>query len=320
LIELPPKHEIAVLTMLDWVPNNGFHGRLEQTHSGVVALKLADSLIPEVRQPITNFVLSCRQPDGGLQSGEWPESDMEGAYSGVRTLKLLGTLDHYVDSDKLVNWIRSRQNPDGGFGYIADWYIPETYTPEQREGVWAMTSQLGRKEAFARTHPFRHDSSAHSCYFCYGALEALGEIDAIDTDRMVDFLVSSQRNDGSWGFYPDNPCGSNMTTCFALHVLSKLDALDRIDGEKTIRWLLSGQWTEGPYKGGWTLCPGEQKAAYGVLYTARASKAMRILGAFDRINRENFEDFWKKHPPTIGGWSIVCLSMARGDSFALQER
>jgi prenyltransferase beta subunit len=301
MIVLPSEKEIAVRTMLEWTFPDGFSRRLEHTHTSVVALKIANCLMPEICTAVTKYVLNCRQPDGGFNDGTWPESETECAYSGLRALKLCGTLDQLPphDQSKAVRWIRSKQNPDGGFGGIIDW------------GYFYKTNE---KSKDLKKAPFRQDSSAHACFFAYGALEAMDATSQVDLTKLVGFIVSSQNPDGSWGFYPDNPHGNTITTAMALTVLARVGKIDLIDRPRTVRWLLSCQRPDGSF------AEEDREPLYGSLHTARASKALRLLDGFHNMNVAAFENYWNKLPLGTGGWSIVSRAMAMGLPLALQER
>lgn len=302
MIRMPDRQTIAVRTMLRWTPPNGFENRLEHSHVAVVALLLADALVPEVIKGVTDYVLRCIQPDGGLNDGIWPASEMECAYSAVRAMKLGGTLHEYPKRQELLAWILSKQNPDGGFGALCDWGQIYTHEAELRAGDYSV---LG----------FHEESSSHACFFAYGALEALEATEQANLAKMADYLVSDQKPDGGWPFYPTNEQGSAITTAMALHVLDRLNAIDRIDREKAISWLLSCQRNDGTFDG----FPGLGRTSLQYLYTARASKALRILNAFHRMNVWRFERYWNEQVME-GGWNIISLGMAAGIPLVLQER
>ena len=94
---------------------------------------------------------------------------------------------------------------------------------------------------------FREDSSAHSSFFAFGALEPLGSVDQIDLKNLGRFLLDCQNKDGSCGYHPDDQNGNNITTCFVLVLFSKLNMLDKIDKEKVINWILECQKDDGSF-------------------------------------------------------------------------
>jgi prenyltransferase beta subunit len=302
MINMPDKQVIAARTMLGWNPPNGFENRLEHSHVAVVALVLADALIPEVIEGVTEYVTGSIQPDGGLNDGTWPASEMECAYSGIRALMLCDTMDQYPEPERLTEWVLSKQNPDGGFGALCDWGQIYTHEEELADGDYSV---LG----------FHQESSSHACFFAYGALEALEATEQADLSKLSDYLVSQQRTDGGWSFYPTNEQGSAITTAMALHVLDRLGSLDRIDRDKAIEWLLACQREDGSFDG----YPGLGRTRLQYLYTARASKALRILNAFHQMNLWGFERYWNQQVAG-GGWNLICLGMATGIPLVLQER
>jgi len=303
MIEFPSKREMAVRAMLGWTPPKGFENRLEHSHTAVMALILADALIPEVVNEVTQFVVNCIQPDHGLNDGAWPESEMECAYSAVRAMRLCGTLDRYPEREELIEWICSKQNEDGGFGALCDW--GQAFEHE-KEVVAKDMSVLG----------FHQESSSHACFFAYGALEALGATEKANLSDLVEFLVNDQKEEGGWPFYPTNPRPNTITTAMALHVLRKLDTTDKIDKKKTIDWLVACQAKDGSFDG----YPGLGESFLQELYTGRASKALRILNALNCIDYWKFEEYWNKRSIVAGGWNVVCRGMAMGVPLILQER
>lgn len=307
MICLPAKQEIAVRTMLEWTPPNGFRNRLEMTHTCVVALLIADALVSDIKGRVTKFCLACIQPDGSFRDSHFPRSETEGAYSAIRTMNLCGTLKRLPDKTKTIRWVLSKQNPDGGFGAFYGW--GESF--KNRE-------ELLRKEGQSSlsVFPYREDSSAHSSFFAYGALEPLGAVSQIDLQALGRFLMACQNSDGSWGFHPDDQYGNTITTSFSLVLLSRLGMLDSIDKEKVIRWILECQRDDGSF-GPYPEFPGTSLLQR--LYTARAAKSLRILNALHCMDVWHYEEYWNQF--TIrSGWDAVCLGMAVGLPLVLRER
>jgi prenyltransferase beta subunit len=307
MINLPTKQAIAVGTMFEWTPPNGFANRLEMTHTCVVALVMADAIVKTVNDSVTKFCIDCVQSDGGFNDGHFEHSEIEAAFSAVRALNLLGTLDMLPDREKTISWVLSKQNSDGGFGAMPDW--GDSFRDNEI---------MVRKESTSPKCVFewREDSSAHAAYFAFGTLEPLQAVDRIDLKKLGKFLLECQDKDGSWGYFPDTENGDNITICFALDMLSKLNMLNSIDKEKIINWILECQQDDGsfgPYPG----FPGP--SLIQPLWTARAAKSLRILNAFHRIDEWRFENYWNNYTIKTG-WDAVCMGLAVGHPLVNRER
>ena len=275
---------------------------LEYAHVRVVASLLADYLTGAMRDDFTQIVLSYKDSEGLFISNAWDGPEMECASSAVRALKLCGSLAKLDKPQTIVEWIKKQQNKDGGFGGVTDWYLRCTKP---------VSSPDGHSSEETTVQPVRKDSSAHACYFAYQALEALDVLDQVNLKDMGNFLISTQRDDGSWGFHPDNPMGNTITTAMALHVLNKLDRLEKIKKEEIINWLVSQQLSDGGFS--WL---GKES---WVLSTARAAKALRLLKALDRINLQSFEGYWDNYELN-SCWDIICFYLAAGHPLAMGER
>jgi len=307
MICLPTKQEIAVGTMFEWTPPNGFANRLEMTHTCVVALAMADALVKDIKDSVTKYCLSCVQSDGGFNDAHFKQSEIEATFSAVRTLNLLGSIELLPDKEKTARWILSKQNSDGGFGAFPDW--GESFRDDEVMLHKEVKSPLS-------VFKFREDSSAHSSFFAFGALEPLGAVDQIDQKKLGRFLLDCQNKDGSWGYHPDDQNGNNITTCFAMVLLSKLNMLDEIDKEKVINWILECQKNDGSFS------PYPEFTGPSMLqplWTCRAAKALRILNAFHRINEWRYEEYWNNFTIRTG-WDAVCIGLAVGLPLVNRER
>ncbi|KYK35249.1 MAG: hypothetical protein AYK19_10880 [Theionarchaea archaeon DG-70-1] len=125
-------------------------------------------------------------------------------YWGVLTLEKLGTLD-VCDKEIITSWIVNHYTEDGGFceGLIVDWW-PES--PETYQG----------------------SSDLESTFYAVKSLQVLDQLDAIDRERTIHYVLSYQTRKGGFARTP----GGNPTfedTYYAVEILDALDALDRLN-------------------------------------------------------------------------------------------
>lgn len=119
------------------------------------------------------YLLDHQEPNGSWY-GRWGVNYVYGTFLAIRGLKATGSPDVQVSAAiaQAVRWLKSVQNPDGGWGescrgYETDRFERAVSTPSQT--AWAL---LG--------------------------LMAAGEIDSAEVDSGVKWLKANQHPDGTW--------------------------------------------------------------------------------------------------------------------------
>ncbi len=118
------------------------------------------------------FIKEAQEPEGPWW-GRWGVNYIYGTWSVLSGLEAIGEDMKQPYIRKAVNWLLSRQNPDGGWGEVC-----ESYEDRSLMGSGPSTpSQTG---------------------WALLALLAAGELSAKATVRGTEYLLSTQRQDGTW--------------------------------------------------------------------------------------------------------------------------
>ena len=119
-----------------------------------------------------DFIKSVQEPEGPWW-GRWGVNYIYGTWSVLGGLKAIGEDMAQPYISKAVNWLKSKQNLDGGWGEVCESYNDRSLmgcgpsTPSQT--AWALLS-----------------------------LFTAGEVRSIAVARGVEYLVATQNQDGSW--------------------------------------------------------------------------------------------------------------------------
>ncbi len=126
---------------------------------------------PQAQRGI-QFIRRMQEPDGSWW-GRWGVNYIYGTWAALRGLIAIGEDPGAAYIQAAVSWLKAHQNPDGGWGETCESYMnPDlrgrgTSTPSQT--AWALMG-----------------------------LMACGEEDCPEVKRGVQYLVDTQRSDGSW--------------------------------------------------------------------------------------------------------------------------
>jgi geranylgeranyl transferase type-1 subunit beta len=89
---------------------------------------------PEERAGYANFIYSCQHPDGGFrafpgtkfggderdtENAQYDPGNIAGTYFALGSLAILGDDMKRVDRQKILEWVKHMQWPDGSFGDLA---------------------------------------------------------------------------------------------------------------------------------------------------------------------------------------------------------
>lgn len=206
----PDRHRMNIDRAMDWMiglqsKNGGFAAfDADNTHYYLNAIPFADhgALLdpptedvsgrlvaalgvvnrPQDREALRRCIdyLRTTQMEDGSFWGRWGSNYIYGTWSVLAGLALAGEDPQQPYIRKAVEWLRSRQNADGGWGETNDSYIDPALrgsnhgesTPQST--AWALLAQL-----------------------------AVGEVQSDSVRRGIDFLLASQQAEGLW-FHPSH--------------------------------------------------------------------------------------------------------------------
>jgi squalene-hopene/tetraprenyl-beta-curcumene cyclase len=130
---------------------------------------------PAVRRAL-KFLLSQQEPDGAW-FGRWGVNYIYGTMCALRGLEAIGTHQNEPYIQQAAEWLRMVQNPDGGWGETCG-----SYDDPRTRGVGPSTA-------------------SQTAWAVLGLLAA-GDMRSGSVSRGIEYLLHTQRADGSWQ-YPE---------------------------------------------------------------------------------------------------------------------
>lgn len=163
--------------VLSYVPFADHNAMLDPTCPDITG-RVLEALIahgidpghPAIRRAV-EFLLRTQEPDGSWY-GRWGVNYIYGTFLALRGLRAAGLSENEPSIQQALEFIRAYQNRDGGWGescasYDAGQFVPNASTPSQT--AWAVL-----------------------------ALIAGGDLRSESAYNGIEYLVRSQRVDGSW--------------------------------------------------------------------------------------------------------------------------
>jgi len=124
----------------------------------------------------------------------------------------------------------------------------------------------------------------NAIYWGLTALCILGRPDALNREEMIEFVMSCWDEEaGGFGAHPDHDAHL-LSTLSAIQILIMQDALDRMDVDRVVKFILSLQQPSGVFAGDhW----GETDTRF--LYCA--VNALSLLGRLDEMNKDKAVEY-----------------------------
>jgi prenyltransferase beta subunit len=214
----------------------------------------APEAAPTGPHPTVAWINACRVPGQGF--GWFPGDSAHTSTTGMAldALAKLDALETVTDSDGLVAWLKSRQQPDGGFIEKKDYY--------------------GKGKML----PWGSQSSLEATYWAVKALDILGSAPE-NIEATGQFIAARQHDSGAFDAYEfanGTVETGTYTTFWAVGAL-KILGLPVPDSAKVVAWLKDQQNTKA-MRGGFSLSPD------GFLFssasgTSYAISSLSLLGA-----------------------------------------
>lgn len=117
------------------------------------------------------YLLATQEKDGSWY-GRWGVNYVYGTFLALRGLAATGDPAARPAMQEAARWLRSVQNPDGGWGESCSSYDEDRFVPEQSTASQTAWGLLG--------------------------LAAAGDTGSRSVERGVDYLLSTQKPDGTW--------------------------------------------------------------------------------------------------------------------------
>ncbi|MCP5463394.1 MAG: squalene--hopene cyclase [Deltaproteobacteria bacterium] len=128
----------------------------------------------EVIERAANFITERQESDGSFW-GRWGVNYLYGTWCALEALGALGRKQDELVMARAVNWLKSIQNDDGGFGESCDSYAQNKYRPL----------------------PHHISTASQTAWGLMGYVGA-GLADSKEAKAAADYLMRTQNPDGSW--------------------------------------------------------------------------------------------------------------------------
>ncbi|MGB4726612.1 MAG: prenyltransferase/squalene oxidase repeat-containing protein [Thermogutta sp.] len=177
---------------------------------------LAQSLEDRLRARAELLFARFYRPDGGFA-----KSEQSGFGSTYATFLALNTMNLLMlplpDREQIVQFVCSRQRPDGGFAEV----------------------------------PHAKNAATNPTAAAISILADLEALDKIDLQQVIEYLFRMQRADGGFSAGPHAPVSDLLSTCAALSALWLLDRSEfrRLDVERVERFVQSLENATGGFRG-----------------------------------------------------------------------
>jgi len=133
------------------------------------------------------YLFETQEADGSWY-GRWGVDYLYGTFLALRGLQAAGVSDREAPVQRALEWIRAYQNADGGWGESCASYDNNTFTPgpsTASQTAWALLGLL-----------------------------AGGDVRSISLHKGIEYLVETQRGDGTW--HEDYATGTGFPKVFYL--------------------------------------------------------------------------------------------------------
>jgi len=159
-------------------------------------------------KPDPNFILKCKNIDGGFGPEPYSISEPAATYFSLKLLKMAKFSISKSFKNEIINYCYNHELQDGGF-----------YDDREK--------------------------GPHGAYCCLKGLKLLGREPKFK-EKIIIWFKYCQNNDGGFGYAPNSP-SNEKATYWTVDSLKSLDALDIIGKEKLIEFLNNNIKNINPY-------------------------------------------------------------------------
>ncbi|KAG2002566.1 rab geranylgeranyltransferase, variant 2 [Coprinopsis cinerea AmutBmut pab1-1] len=126
----------------------------------------------------------------------------------------------------------------------------------------------------------------------------MGHQDALNREEMIDFVMSCwDEEQGAFGAHPDHDAHL-LSTLSAIQILIMQDALDRVDVDRVVKYILSLQQPSGVFA-------GDNFGEIDTRFLYCAVSALSLLGRLDELDKEKTVGYLKRCKNYDGGFGSV---------------
>jgi squalene-hopene/tetraprenyl-beta-curcumene cyclase len=129
-----------------------------------------DRTHPAIRRGV-DYLVRAQEQDGSW-FGRWGVNYVYGTFLALRGLRAAGESDREAHILRAGEWLRSIQNADGGWGESCASYDRGAFAPAESTASQTAWAVLG--------------------------LLASGDTDSLSVNKGIEYLLETQRGDGSW--------------------------------------------------------------------------------------------------------------------------
>ncbi|KAE9550608.1 hypothetical protein FO519_006179 [Halicephalobus sp. NKZ332] len=204
-----------------------------------------------------DFILKYGKTDNLFEYVMSEHLRLSGLYWCLTALDLMNKADE-ADKDLMLNVIEEARNDDGGYGAAKNHasHILHTLCAVQVlvtlnkkelvdvDSIVKFVKNLQQEDGSFNGMPQENDNDTRFAFCSLATLYLLGKLDEVDTGKTVDYVLSCYNFDGGFGTYPKSESHAGQIYC-CLGVLALTNNLEKIDSNKTGRWLAERQCPSG---------------------------------------------------------------------------
>ncbi|KAK9312521.1 terpenoid cyclases/protein prenyltransferase alpha-alpha toroid [Lipomyces starkeyi] len=222
---------------------------------------------------------------------------MSGIYWGLTALDLMGARD-VLPREKVMEYVKSCQHPNGGFGAhpghdphllytlsaIQILFIQDALDAVDADVVAKFVTSLQDSETgTVRGDVTGDEADTRFVYAAMQCLSILGKLDQFDVAKAVEYIDHCKNYDGGYGFVPgaESHAGGVFTSLGALAIANRLDLVDK---DLLSWWLCERQLPAGGLN-------GRPEKLPDVCYSWWVLSSLAILGRLDWIDRQKLREF-----------------------------
>ncbi|KAB5595073.1 Protein geranylgeranyltransferase type II [Ceratobasidium theobromae] len=147
----------------------------------------------------------------------------------------------------------------------------------------------------------------NAVYWGFTAISIMGQPKALERDEMIEFVMSCwDDKEGAFGTFPGHDAHI-LSTLSAIQILVMQKAVDKLDKERTTKYILSLQSSNGSFA-------GDRWGEIDTRFTLCATMALSLLGTISELNSEVTVEYIRRCRNFDGGFG----SCEGGESHAAQ--